>query len=345
MNNSLLEFVEKYKNKTFEELSICEMDALVLANLAYQPCTSLDDESYISDLFNKCVEMGDKVHGAMAHVAMELLGHMKDSVRYKDLKVYGVSKEVTFDVQFGGITFRNDYFTYVAYEGTSSSMIGWVENFLLPCDYPTQTQKVSVEYLNKVINDDDLVIYVGGHSKGGNAAMCAVMECNDSIFDRINNVYNFDGPGFRSEEFNSDKFERMNNKCINILPDGSMVGILLNNKNYNFIQSRETGFKKHYSLNWIFDETNLIPGEQEELSKGMQMQLASNLNKVDINDYRKLVYAFKNVFKDNYLITSHDLNEEMFINIKNKLFSVEGVPEETKYMFFEMIKTLLFREK
>ena len=75
-----------------------------------------------------------------------------------------------------------------------------------------------------------LVIIIGGHSKGGNLAMAASMEVDNNIFNRIKKIYNFDGPGFRRQEIETEKFKRVNEKTINILPSGSLVGILMENQ-------------------------------------------------------------------------------------------------------------------
>ncbi len=344
MKNSLLEYLEYYKDYEYSSIHFNIVDATILGFLAYEPVYDIKDGSSLNELYEASLKLEDRdIHGAMAHITIQLLEQMKDSNRYKDIKVYGVTKTINSDVQFGAITFRCDDFTYVSYEGTSASMSGWVENFLLYSDYPTETQVMSIDYLKNVINDDDSVIYVGGHSKGGNLAMCASMETTKSIFNRIKTVYNLDGPGFREEEYNTDKFNKMHDKCINILPDGSMVGILLNNNDYNFVEAQDMGFKKHYPFNWkIFGEF-FKKGEQSKYSIEIQKQLNTSTDKINIDDYRKLVEAFKDFFKENNLVTSHDLNELTFVKLKEMFDDVKDVDPETRKRFFEMIKLLFTR--
>ena len=346
MTNNFLEYIDYYKDNTFDEIHFNMIDAALLAFLSYEPCFDIKDDSTFEDLYNACLKMDEKdIHGAMAYINIDMLNVLKDVKRYKDIKVYNVQKQVDSDIQFGAVTFRWNNVAYVSFEGTSASMAGWVENFNLYAEYPTDTQKMAIDYLNNTIKDEDEIIYVGGHSKGGNLAMCASMETSNSIFNRIEKIYNLDGPGFREEEFNSDKYNKMHEKCINLLPDGSMVGILLNNKDYIFIEAQDIGFKKHYPFNWKMFGEFFKKGEQDKFSKGMQLQLSSNLDKVDMNDYKKLLSAFKNFFKENNLVTSRDLDDMTFIKMKDMFDDVKDVDPETRKRFFEMIKVLFIRDK
>lgn len=344
ITNNFLEYLEYYKDYSFDEIRFNDIDATLLAFLAYAPCIEIDDNSTFEDLYNKCKFMNEEnIHGSMAYVTIDILEVLKDTKRYNDIRIYNIKKQVDSNLQFGAITYRWNNIAYVAFEGTSASMAGWVENFNLYAEYPTDTQKLAIDYLNNTITENDEIIYVGGHSKGGNLAMCASMETTDSIFNRINKIYNLDGPGFRDQEFNTDKFKRMNNKCINILPDGSMVGILMNNTNYNFVEAQDMGFKKHYPFNWKIYGEFFKKGEQDKLSKSIQLQLSSNLDKVNMDDYKKLVTAFKNFFKENNLVTSHDFDDMTFTKLKDMFDDVKDVDPETRKMFFEMIKVLLIR--
>ena len=342
--NNFLEYIEYYKDYSFEEIHFNTIDAAILGFLSYQPCIKVEDNSTFTDLYNACISMKkEEIHGAMAYVSIDMLSYIKDARRYENIRIYNIQKQVDSDIQFGAITFRWNNIAYVSFEGTSASMAGWVENFNLYAEYPTDTQKIGIDYLNNTIKDTDEIIYVGGHSKGGNLAMCSSMETSNDIFDRIKTIYNLDGPGFREEEFNTDKFKRMNNKCINILPDGSMVGILMNNKNYNFVEAQDISFKKHYPFNWkIFGEF-FKKGEQNNASKDLQIQLSSNLDKVNMDDYKKLVSAFKNFFKENNLVTSHDFDDMTFTKLKDMFNDVKDVDPETRKRFFEMVKVLFIR--
>ena len=40
------------------------------------------------------------------------------------------------------------------------------------------------------------MLRIGGHSKGGNLAMYAAMQCSDILQEKLLSVYDNDGPGF-----------------------------------------------------------------------------------------------------------------------------------------------------
>ena len=228
MNTNIIDYVKYYGNSTFDEIKFNQMDALVYSILVYLPVKNVINGTKISEL-SKYVD-SEKVRGAVGPIAADILPTVLKSPRYKDIQVYNFDKREDDEVQFGAVTFRSSENTFVTFEGTNAAIIGWIENFMLTSEYPTRTQKLAIEYINHTILNSDTKILVGGHSKGGNLAMSASMECRDDIFDRIETIYNFDGPGFRKEEFESDKFKRMNSKTINVLPEGSLIGILMLNK-------------------------------------------------------------------------------------------------------------------
>ena len=211
---NIFDYAKYYKDYNFDEILFNQMDALIFSMLAYLPVSNFERGCNISNLMQK-LEDG-KIKGAGAPISIELMNIIESSRRFANVEVANATNQEDTEVQFGAITFRTKNSTIVAYQGTNSSIIGWIENFMLTSEYPTKTQKLSINYLNSTITKKDKNIYVVGHSKGGNLAMTASMEADEDIFSRINKIYNFDGPGFREKELNTDKFKRMNKKTINI---------------------------------------------------------------------------------------------------------------------------------
>ena len=77
--------------------------------------------------------------------------------------------------------------------------MGWKEDLNLAFSKPLNSQYLSVEYMNRVSGYVKGNFYAGGHSKGGNLAVYAAMNCNEDVRKRLLHVYNNDGPGFRPE--------------------------------------------------------------------------------------------------------------------------------------------------
>lgn len=203
----------------------------------------------------------------MAPLSYEVLELIKDSKRYKNLKISNFEKIRNNNTQFGAVTLRINHLTIISYKGTDGSLIGWIENLRLGYEYPTYTQVLAQKYLLKVLTKEDKRIYVTGHSKGGNLAMASVMSVSDDIYNKVSAVYNFDGPGFRKEEYQSPKYERLHKKLVNIIPTGSVVGTILNNKDYHVIKSTEYAFNEHYPTSWCCFGEHFIEGELSNISK------------------------------------------------------------------------------
>ena len=339
MNKNIYEYLNYYKDYSFDEVLFNIMDALLFSILIYLPLNNVKDEVLLKDL-NKYFHKYD--HGAMAPIALETYKIVCNSKRYKDLKITNIDKINNDILQFGAFTIRDKENTYVAYEGTNASVSGWMENFMLSCKFPTNTQEYSAKYLNNTINKNDKNIYICGHSKGGNLAMSSAMMCIKSIFDKVRKIYNFDGPGFRKKEYSSKKFKEVNKKTVNILPEGSIVGVLLFNDNYTYVKAKGIGFKQHYPTNWnvfgqFFVKTNLII-----TSKKFKESIDESLLKLKDQDMLKILDEV-NIFLKNNNIYEKGFNNINFNDFK-KMISDIDVDESTKKAFIDIIK-LMFNPK
>lgn len=339
-------YLEYYRNLEFEELKFNDMDSLVFSLLAYIPISSaLDGSSFekLSQLLSTVSEAN--IHGSLGKKAKDLVELVKGSKRYQNVFLYNLKMIVDDQVQFGAITFRHSSFTYVAFEGTNASISGWIENFMLAVQYPTLTQQLAINYLQQTIKDTDKTIYVGGHSKGGNLAMTASMNVEDNIFNRIQKIYNFDGPGFREKEVNSIKFKKMNKKCLNILPVESLVGILLNNKNYQYTMSKGTGFNQHYPTNWVVFGTFFVKGNISQLSKKAQESIHQSLLQLKDSDMKKMLNQIRLFFKENSIVYAKDITDLKFMDLKKMLNDYKEIDPESKKAFLQILKLLVNPKK
>ena len=165
--------------------------------------------------------------------------------------------------QFSAISFYPDDETVlVAYRGTDDTITGWREDFRMAFLTPVPAQKRAEEYLLKA-SEDAKNIYVAGHSKGGNLALWAAMNASDDIAERIEKVYNFDGPGFLDDVWESELYERVAGKISTVIPTGSVVGLLLKyDKNYRVTKSSAKGYlHQHDALTWEIEGTEFVCDE------------------------------------------------------------------------------------
>ena len=339
---TIYDYLEYYHDKTFNEEPFNEVDSLIFSTIAYMSLTKMPDNINFNYLYELLFNLEpQKMHGYMADKILDIVNKMKYSKRYQDIRLFKLKKLDDDRTQFGAITFRSSYFTYVAYEGSNSSIAGWLENFMLGVKYPTYTQKLATDYLNKVIKHKDKIIYVGGHSKGGNLAMVAAMNCHKRIFKKIKQIYNFDGPGFRKEEFTSNEFKIMNQKCFNYLPSFSIVGIMLYNQNYKYVLSTGNSITKHYPINWQTQGNTLVKGELSKISLKLQDKVNKLVESLNYDDTIKLLEDFYAILKDNEIIYAKDVMNINFTKLKAIINEYHEIPSETKQLFIEIIKLLI----
>ncbi len=92
---------------------------------------------------------------------------------------------------------------------------------------------------------------VGGHSKGGNAAVYAAAFCSVSVQNRIQAVYNHDGPGFQPSVLDSPRYANVADRIQTIVPQGSFVGQLLTHlEPCMIVKSNAVGVMQHAAYSW-----------------------------------------------------------------------------------------------
>ncbi len=280
---TILDYLKYYKDVSFDEVCFNEMDNLVFSALTYLPIENYDGSFYIKDILDKC-------HGKLAKLC-----NLMNGSRYKDLVMSNFKNIVNDETQFGALTIRfYKGLCYVGFRGTDDSITGWREDFELAYEFPVTAQKLAREYLKNTVKISDKIIFVGGHSKGGNLAMASCINLNKNILKKIKCIYNNDGPGFLKDVFLSEEFLSIKDKIKTFLPEESIVGILLNNCNLISIKSCNTGPKCHDLYSWECFGFFLVRGRLSLFSK----TLKDNLNKwLDDTSIQKRKFLVDNFFK------------------------------------------------
>lgn len=86
---------------------------------------------------------------------------------------------------------------FVAFRGTDDTIAAWREDFNMSAHDAVPAQVDAASYLKRAGWRFDGVLRVGGHSKGGNLSVYAAMSASAELQERIADVFNYDGPGFR----------------------------------------------------------------------------------------------------------------------------------------------------
>ena len=154
--------------------------------------------------------------------------------------------------QFSALTATlPDGMRFITFRGTDDNILAWKENFYLSCSDYVSAQRDALAYLRYHSTLFEGPFIVGGHSKGGNLAIYASCAADESIRNRIDSVYCFDGPGFHSEYYDSPGYADMKSRIFKIIPKNSLVGTLLDNPDDVItVSSEDFGIAGHSGFNW-----------------------------------------------------------------------------------------------
>ena len=101
--------------------------------------------------------------------------------------------------------------------------------------------------------------------------------CKDRVKKRILSVYNNDGPGFRKEMLERPEYQEMLPKIHTIVPESSLVGMLLEHKEaFTIVASSASGGLQHDATTWklrgkkfdYLEETSQISQMVDQTLKG-----------------------------------------------------------------------------
>ena len=166
------------------------------------------------------------------------------------------------EMQFAAITAKTgDGMAFVAYRGTDATLVGWKEDFNMAFSDEVPAQREALRYLEETAQMLNMPMRVGGHSKGGNLAMYAAARCSSRIQQRIEAVFNFDGPGGSAALMQSPGYRRIESRLETYLPESSVVGILLERAaDYRVVRSDNVGPMQHAPSSWRVTPVGFEPG-------------------------------------------------------------------------------------
>lgn len=276
---TVLDYLKEYGDYTLEEKPFGEVDSLILSQFSY-----LKFDEMLPEVQGEWTEEPTG-HGvwAMGNTAIsleEMFRHEKydslygderyrrdntalflcmyGSKRFHDTKIVNYVNQIDLDteMQFSAVTILlPGGMVYVAFRGTDETIVGWKEDLNLAFSEPVPGQRMSVEYLNRTAETFAGDFYVGGHSKGGNLAVYASMNCREDVRNRILTIYDHDGPGFRPEVKEQGAYEEIEDRIRKSVPRSSLVGMLLYSEGeYEVVESKTIGLAQHNPYTWLIKE-------------------------------------------------------------------------------------------
>ena len=306
---TIFDYLKANQYDSFYDKEFTVLDALALTELAYLPFEDLvpaeiSVQNYIS-LQHLAEQFEEKFQGKYPPLGMvnahrlKLLSYLSRFKRYKHIRALGFANDVSLDSQkqFAAITYQIRPKEYlVVFRGTDDSIIGWKEDFHLTYMKEIPAQLAARDYLKEVLDKLDGKVWLAGHSKGGNLATYAACHVETSIQDRIQKVYSFDAPGLHSSIRNSDNFKAIEGKILSIIPENSIVGMMLETPETDLVvKSKTFGLLQHLMVSWEIegDQFKVVPKVTEDSIQVDQTlkSWTASLSEEELRDFFDLFFG------------------------------------------------------
>lgn len=352
MAGTMISYIKKYGDYTFMEKPMNDVDSLVLCQFCYLkfdgiiPLVTENKKSVSLQELSRHPDY-EKLYADTRFEKSNraLFTAMADSRRYRYLKLncYMNIVEPEWETQFSATTFLlEDGTMYVAFRGTDETIIGWKEDFNMAFQSPVPGQAYAAKYLNMVTGRLYNRFYVGGHSKGGNLAVYAAMNCEERIQERILKIYSMDGPGFRPEVLEKCRYEAVKDRIVKILPHSSLIGMLFETSpRYKVVESKNFGLLQHDAFSWLTENDDFVYVkdiyETRRFADDTFNEWVLSLNEEQRRLFADTLYQVVSASKAENLI---DLTADWQKSMNSMITALKEVDEETRQILKKLIKAL-----
>ena len=235
------------------------VDALIFSSLVYIDFAGIVPETLdhpvplhtAAQVLLKLPKAEDRVR---VKADLELLETAASSLRLRNTRLafYRSKLIPEEETQFAAMAFLlEDGNAFLAFRGTDTSLVGWKEDFNMSFQDSVPAQREAAAYTVSFASRFTGKLYLGGHSKGGNVAVFASAKAPLGLQNRIQTVYNLDGPGFTESLMGHPGYLRMVPKIRTYIPESSVIGILLEHEEpYSVIKSRQLSILQHEPYSW-----------------------------------------------------------------------------------------------
>ncbi len=348
---NVIEYVKKYGNYSFAECEFNEVDNVILASLSYLNFKGIllsSSKKTIKEaaelFFNTYSKREQNNNISSVKTAIKILSSIQSSRRYQGLVLSRYIEKNNGFMQFSALCINiKPGLVYISFEGTDDSVIGWQEDAEMSYHYPVAAQREAIRYINSRIHPFSRKKYIlGGHSKGGNLALVAGMHANHFIRNKIINIYVNDGPGLKEQQLKSREYKRIRKRIISIIPNYSVVGLLLHhNVQPKIILSSKNNIFAHNIINWEITDNHFTTSELSKFSQKFDSLFKEWLKNYDDLEREKFVHDLFSIFNRVGINSVLELKKGKLPKIVKMVKESKQMSPKTKKMINELIKLLL----
>ncbi len=311
----------------------------------------LDMPVKLSDFYKDYTERypsGQKFGYIIPDVTHDMIRLTAQSVRFRDVYISAFRNSVDSESQFAAVTFvLPDDSVFVSFRGTDDTLVGWKEDFAMSYRSPIKAQILAAEYLAEISEFFSGPIRCGGHSKGGNLAIYALVYAPDIVSGlekRIIAAYSNDGPGFTEDVIEDGKFKRAAAKMRVIVPQSSVIGLLLGHREgFTVVESNvKSGIMQHDPFTWQVMGRDFV--RRKSLSprgKKHERVLSDWLSKTPREKRREFTEILFSTLGSTGAKTLSDLSVDQFPKLISATKTISELDRGSKETVQEAIKILL----
>ncbi len=354
---NLTDYLQWRGDLPFTAAPLCEVDNLIFSLLSYIDFDGIVPppgqgritvrEAAKEYFFNHACEIPRPLGLIIPAEIITFFRQLADAPRYCSLELCGYVNEICEEkaMQFSALTVRlPDESFFVAFRGTDDTIVGWREDFNLSFLDHVPSQCRAAEYLDALDLPPDSGLYVGGHSKGGNLAVWGAVHACDRVKNRIRHVWSNDGPGFSEGMIASDAYRKLSDRITVLLPDESLVGLLLeHDKGYEVVSSTRRGLLQHDGMTWEVQGDHFL--HMDQLSKKSQrsdVTMRDRISAMSREEKETLVRLIFDALESTGAKTLTDLSRTGFRAIAALVRSVTALSGEQQESGIYLLRKLLW---
>lgn len=308
--SNFLDYLAWRGDLTFDQDPFNSIDALILSCLSYVDFTGVVPGKGGGRItLEKAAERFFSIHSeeelvqdkSFINFGPALFRSLASSERFKGayLQNFVDDTDISRQIQFAAIEIiTSDGYSFISFRGTDDTVVGWKEDFNLSfMTVPAEDE--AALYLQKIMKGRLEKIRIGGHSKGGHLAIYASVAAPSSLSDRIETIWNFDGPGFNHEAMETENFRHIQPKIKKMIPQTSIIGRLLENTTEpSVVKSNELGIMQHNPLSWQLEGRCFEScGSTDKISDLFDETMSIWLSEMSFEDRKVFVDELFSVFE------------------------------------------------
>ncbi|QJD73682.1 Mbeg1-like protein [Lactobacillus acetotolerans] len=322
-----------------------EVDALVLSIFSYLDLPDIvpDNEKTIT------VQEAAKQYFAPGHPTQnnegykQLLKLMAKANRFKNAKLSYFINTLTDQTQFSAIKIQLANNTnFISFRGTDDSLVGWKEDFEISFK-KTSAQQKAVEYLTRIMKNDDENYLLGGHSKGGNLAEYAALNVEPKMRNRIKKIYTYDAPGIAQEVGNQLPSKYLHEVLDRYVPEYSIIGRLFEPEGIEptIVSSSRKTLSQHDAFSWEITGSHFVTKRYRNPQSRLYNQLLNQwIGTASLKERESLVNDLFSALSFSGAKKINELGKNGFGGFGAILLSLTDSSRRTKFVFGSLINAI-----